>query len=320
MLDYHIDNYLWLPVDTSIGKRIIGKDETSCRYCKRSSREVELKKESHTIPIAIGNVNLTSADECEECNHYFGETIENCLGNFTLLERAIFGIKGRKGFPTYQSKDKKSKIFVEDNVTNIQCDIDSNFAILNHAEKTLTFRADTPSFSFLNVFKSFVKIAIAISSKDDLPDFHETILWLLGKIPHSITPWQATKVFRWFTPDHSLDHPRAILLKKKHDSALIPNFILVVEYSYYMVVIYIPFVRSDKQLEGKEINIVPFPHRMLGKKNSEVFGTITDMSSDDKNSHATEYTVQIVGDITTGSTPPPPSSLPNPPDGGDGAD
>lgn len=319
MLVYHTENYLWMPVDTSVGRRIIGKNESSCRYCKRSNQQTKFEKESHTMPIAIGNVNFTSDDECDECNHYFGNTLENCLGNFTLIERAIFGVKGRKGSPTYQSKDKRSKIFVEDNITHLVTESDLNFANLNHDKKTLSFHTDTPSFSFINVFKSFVKIAIAISPKEYLEDFHETILWLLGKLPHSQIPWQATKVFRWYTPDYSRDHPLAILLKKKDESALIPNYILVVEYSHYMVVVYIPFVKSDKHLNGKELNIVTFPHRMLGKKNSEVFGTITDMSSDKKNSYHIEYTVQIVGDIIIGITPPPQSSRPNPPDGGDDA-
>ncbi|NHZ46308.1 HNH endonuclease [Cupidesulfovibrio liaohensis] len=106
LIKYHDDNYIPLFVDTAICSGVIKRCSSVCRYCKKSAPDVSFKNTAHTIPMSLGNINLVSGDECDECNHYFGNTLENCLGNFTIVERAIFGIKGRKRLPTRGFKFK----------------------------------------------------------------------------------------------------------------------------------------------------------------------------------------------------------------------
>ncbi|NHZ46300.1 hypothetical protein [Nitratidesulfovibrio liaohensis] len=198
---------------------------------------------------------------------------------------------------TYQSKDNQTKIFIEDGVTNLICNQINNMPHLDQDTNTIQFKTETPSLSLLNVFKSFVKIAITISPDDQISEFQETTHWILGKLPSIRTPWQAEKVLQWYTPGYYREHPLVILLKRKDDFAPIPKFIIVIEYSHYMITAYIPFVKSDKNL--KNIEIVTYPHPMLRKMDSDVMVTILDMSSDKKISYKGEHFLSIIGDVLT---------------------
>lgn len=52
------------------------KQKRVCRYCHRSMPEVSFKKVAHTISEALGNKSIKTNDECDECNQFFGDTIE----------------------------------------------------------------------------------------------------------------------------------------------------------------------------------------------------------------------------------------------------
>jgi hypothetical protein len=72
-----------------------GQDRT-CRFCRKTASEgATFGSVAHAIPTALGNDHLKLADECDDCNHYFGTTTEPSLIAMLDVQRAFLGIQGR---------------------------------------------------------------------------------------------------------------------------------------------------------------------------------------------------------------------------------
>lgn len=57
----------------------------TCRFCGKNETEVGFKKIAHAFPESVGNKSLATYYECDECNQFFGETIEREYANFFWL-------------------------------------------------------------------------------------------------------------------------------------------------------------------------------------------------------------------------------------------
>jgi len=64
------------------GLKKIGQSQNRvCRFCGKNDKEVPFKEDAHIFPEAIGNKALASNYECDNCNGFFGETIEIIMQN-----------------------------------------------------------------------------------------------------------------------------------------------------------------------------------------------------------------------------------------------
>lgn len=82
------------------GIQIIGPSKNKkCRFCGKDERETKFTKIAHAFPECIGNSVLATNYECDECNQYFGNTIENQYAKFFSLYHSIMQIKGKGGTP-----------------------------------------------------------------------------------------------------------------------------------------------------------------------------------------------------------------------------
>lgn len=90
--------YEIIPIDMGI-RTLIGpgkKDLRVCRFCGRTKQTgANFKHNSHAIPAALGNTHVLLANECDECNHYFGEVIEPNLLKTLNFEYISSRIKSR---------------------------------------------------------------------------------------------------------------------------------------------------------------------------------------------------------------------------------
>ena len=77
----------------------IGKQPRTCRFCHRTANETSFDKVAHVIPTALGNDHLKSAEECDECNEYFGNETEPSLISMLDVQRVFLGTEGRNGSP-----------------------------------------------------------------------------------------------------------------------------------------------------------------------------------------------------------------------------
>jgi hypothetical protein len=72
----------------------------TCRFCHRTRAQgATITSDAHAISRGLGNVYLKLADECDECNAFFGDDLEPHLLSFLAIQRITLGIKGRSGLP-----------------------------------------------------------------------------------------------------------------------------------------------------------------------------------------------------------------------------
>src|SRR3954462_7886092 len=85
---YHLDE----PKPQYIGS----KSDRKCRYCG-AVPPAKFRILAHAIPEMIGNRSLIANDECDECNVFFSETVEDSLGKMLSPLRTLLAIPGKKG-------------------------------------------------------------------------------------------------------------------------------------------------------------------------------------------------------------------------------
>lgn len=88
---YHLD-------DPSPVKSFSGPEAGRiCVFCGATEATASFSKEAHIIPASFANRHFFSNEECDDCNNTFGDQSENELASMLFLDRAIFGVRGRRG-------------------------------------------------------------------------------------------------------------------------------------------------------------------------------------------------------------------------------
>ena len=90
------------------------KSQRCCIYCGKRG-EKNFTEKAHAIPEALGN-EIIQNEECDECNDYFANNIEEYFTNFLSFSRVIYGIDGKNGKPSLwnimtQNSSKISRLF-----------------------------------------------------------------------------------------------------------------------------------------------------------------------------------------------------------------
>jgi hypothetical protein len=77
--------------DSAYGKRALrGYSTRTCRFCGRSYPDAPFSGYSHLLPKMIGNSNLYSEFECDDCNEGFSK-LEDDLANYLGISRSLSG-------------------------------------------------------------------------------------------------------------------------------------------------------------------------------------------------------------------------------------
>lgn len=146
-----------------------------CRFCSRTAQDgATFRKIAHVIPTALGNDHLKSAEECDECNEYFGCETEPSLIAMLDIQRVFLGTQGRG------KNDGRPKLHFGEAVlthdgsrVNVQAhSIDKDDA------GTLTIQLGKgPPLTPLSVYRALVKIVLSVLPSEVLPRLNETIQW-----------------------------------------------------------------------------------------------------------------------------------------------
>jgi len=221
---------------------VIGKDlhPRRCRFCSRTAAEgATFKKAAHVIPTALGNDHLKSAQECDDCNEYFGCETEPSLIAMLDIQRVFLGTQGRG------KADGRPKLrFGED--------------ILAHDGSAVNIRAQTvqrdTSGAFTielgkgaritpsAVYRALTKMALSVVADDQLPFLKDTIHW----VRHAPTadrqlPKVATAVV-FLPPDPSA---QLTLYTRRAPHPRLPHLVGEFRLGCYMYVFAVPFSRQD---------------------------------------------------------------------------
>lgn len=162
------------------GKKIFigAKENIVCRFCRKTSPNVHFKNVAHAIPEAVGNKRVILKEECDDCNSYFSENLEDCFDKYTKPYRLMFGLKGKSKVPSYKTRDKTARVDVDRSLNQIK---------LSGDEGQLLHKVDNNSFEMfftrepyvpLNIYKTLLKMAISIVDSKYLNSLEEHIEWI----------------------------------------------------------------------------------------------------------------------------------------------
>ncbi|MBD8523749.1 HNH endonuclease [Lysinibacillus fusiformis] len=185
-IDFYMENYDITQfiiktenIENNDKKYIGNKENGECRFCGRVKGETTFSKIAHAIPELIGNKVLISFEECDECNKLFSK-LENELANYISFERTTTGIRGKKGVPTYKDKSglrieslkaQKNRYFIQDIINSGNVEEDP-------INKTISIKGKINPYVPVSVYKCFVKMALSIMPKQQLPNFINTLIWI----------------------------------------------------------------------------------------------------------------------------------------------
>src|SRR3954449_8349952 len=142
----YVDTGFWI---LKPGKRqpMVGdRQNRQCRFCGRPP-EATFRTDAHAIPEALGNRTLLTAHEWDDCNQFFGRTIENDFGNWSKPMRTLALVRG-KGGKVPSMKDRSQGDWRIDGtsgngapgVLNIRHERDDVVMKADHEARRITFR------------------------------------------------------------------------------------------------------------------------------------------------------------------------------------
>ncbi|MEI0596471.1 HNH endonuclease, partial [Brachyspira pilosicoli] len=143
-----------------------------CKYCGNTEKEY-FKNKSHIIPESIGG-HLIDNLECDKCNSWFNENIEQDFSKILNPLKTIFCIKGKKSIPTINTDIVNIK-------SNFEKQIEINFKNLKYKNifdiKKYPINVDN-SINCCNIYKTLCKIALGVFNNQDMVHFSETLKWI----------------------------------------------------------------------------------------------------------------------------------------------
>jgi hypothetical protein len=256
---YYADNYdILRHWDLRSGSNIwLGSKGDACRFCGRNGPEVTFKKIAHAIPESLGNKSLRSHYECDECNHRFGTTIENDLGNWSKPMRTFARIRGSSGIPAMKGGGPQGwRIAYEDGQLNVTSyETDPMFTV-DEENATVTFKLRRDPYTPVGVMKAFAKIGLTLMPQAELANFGDLKAFVCDR-DHTRQFLLQSPLFYTFTPGPMPnDELTATLLKRKPDVKGVPYAFLVLAYGNEAFQTMLPSQQQDPA--SSDVKMFPF--------------------------------------------------------------
>ncbi|WP_405121370.1 HNH endonuclease [Pseudomonas petroselini] len=217
-----------------------------CRYCNKNEKSTTFKKVAHAIPFLIGNRTLIDNLECDKCNEHFGKKIEDSFANYFHPYRLMNSIRGRKrlkynssGLDITTDQDRGLNVSVSPN------DEQEEPAFVRVSEDLIKFTLERPAYYPVAIYKTFVKIALALMPESEKV---KTIIlneWLLSN--EQVPLIKEQKVIQWKVRGPSdPDTIRCTLYKAKpefEDTNI--RYVLIFAFSSFQFQVPIPSINNE---------------------------------------------------------------------------
>lgn len=249
---------------TGTKRVVLGNQERPwCRFCERGTPEATFATEAHAIPELMGNRSVFTAEECDDCNHFFGQGMENQLGNWSKPVRTFARIRGKAGIPSLK-KGSSGGWRIEPGASGFEIKDyeDDPVHRVDEAAKTITFELKRDTFVPVEVLKAFVKIGITLLPSEELPNFRTAIGWLLQSESQPTLILREFPVLYTFRPGPMPDQIVALIIRRRPSVADVPYAFLVLSYGNEVFQVSLPSLERDAHLAGKPISLRYFPFSM----------------------------------------------------------
>lgn len=275
---YEVENLIFHPDKKP---KLIPKPERVCRFCEKKMPEVKFKKDAHLIPQLMGNRNLVTDFECDNCNALFSK-YENDLANFMGLSRTLSFLKGQDGLPKFKTPDKNLIVGKDDETQDpkkikiVSVGLENDHFKIDQERKELTINSVRHPYTPIKVFKVLLKIGYSLLPPEELSEY-ENVKKLL-QTDRSDSKMNGNPFFRLlgvFSPGAPFPSPLIFCCKKRyeHKDTNIPTRTFILYFQNYIYQFFMPYCEGDKWMYGvgKTVNIHLMPP-LLDKKWIEFFG------------------------------------------------
>jgi hypothetical protein len=228
-----------------------------CRFCDRDESEVTFLHKSHAVAQMFGNAALLTKAECDECNDYFGGSIENDLGNFSLVARLFSRIKGQRGIPKHRDDKNRWRMEVVGNIMEIKIEEAVDLFEFSDDGKTMTSEIPSKPFRPIGAIKALLKFAISIMPDSEFAQFQNVARWVRNpNQDETIDVFIPTVFVSFFEQVHP--NGGALILKRKSSSLEYPfmSFVLVFGNHHYQC--FLP-ARADEHANAIQV----MPHALI---------------------------------------------------------
>ena len=218
------------------------KSKRICRFCGKSQPQVKFTKKAHAISEALGNTKIILNEECDECNEFFGRSIEKDFILYHSFDRVLFQIntKNTNHPPIIKSKDFK----IERNTNGVSVLIKTDEQIFKPPNFSHLFHCDekiTPQ----NFYKALCKYALSVIDVEYIKYFNETIKWLKGKkivsqLPKIVEVRDYRPIKMWET------YPLILYIRRGKNQDL-PFLIGEFNFTIHKYIFIVPFCSQDTQ-------------------------------------------------------------------------
>lgn len=173
-------------VKASIGERpiTIGNAQ-ACRYCGSTDQNA-FRNRSHTMPEALGNKWITSSDECDACNQFFGR-YDDALAKSVAPILTVGGTRGRNnkvrqtgrtdGHAVIRHRTEDGERFLSMEVRDLPFE---QYIAPDPLTGTIHVRVPVASDRFvpLHAYKAIAKMGVALLPDSELRHFMKLREWL----------------------------------------------------------------------------------------------------------------------------------------------
>lgn len=215
-----------------------------CRWCGKSIKDgATFNKVGHAISEALGNKNLVLLDECDDCNEFFGETIERSIISHFQLFSTLFGVRGKRGVPKIKDEAKNASIEYL-NKKEIKMAATNENVKFKNGRPCKFFINITKHYKFQDVYKSLCKYALSVVEDEKiLSSFSEIIQWIKGE--KNIEKLPVVKVLQsyHFFPEH----PILNIFIRKSERKEYPLMFAEFQYKNFVMVYIVP--QDQKETE-----------------------------------------------------------------------
>ncbi|MCW3108918.1 MAG: endonuclease [Segetibacter sp.] len=253
-------------------RNLKGYSFRTCRFCQGSYPDVTFSNYSHLLPQLIGNTNLYSDFECDDCNAMFSG-YENDLAEYLAISRSIVGLQGQKKAASFTARKMKAKSrsFIGDN-------------ILILAPEDVKMDGNTTSISYIKnpyipskVYKAILKSALSLLGDDDI---ERNCRAARAYLMNTISMKDGAFITGYRLP-FTINLPLHVFcFTKKNQDDRIPDHLICFNFQNHILSIPLP---SDELAKPGDLNVVIPPPYFINQeimKQSHPISFMHDLSSD----------------------------------------
>jgi hypothetical protein len=236
------------------------KTDRVCRFCGKSEPDVKFRKIAHAIPELLGNKSIQAYYECDDCNQFFGSTIEDDFGKWSKPMRTMARIRGKSGVPTLKrGGDTGWRIEYEAGGLQIKSYEDDPVFDLCEDAKTITFKLKREPYTPIAVLKAFVKMGLTLMPDAEIKNFKETIKWIRDPNHKRSIISQFPLLYAFQPGPMRNDLIAAFILRRKPSIETLPYAFFVLGYGNEVYQVPLPSRTQDEKINGQQIQLIAFP-------------------------------------------------------------